>query len=262
MKFDMNRWALDLLRAPHRGALPIVSYPGAEMCAAGISDRPTLGCAIGPFSLAGHLLGVHQLMLLVRRAPGRIHALLARCTGYVMDYLRAFKEAGVNGVIVAEPTAGLLSASMAADFAFDYLKRIVESVQDSGFMVVLHNCGNATPQVEPMVATGARAFHFGNAVDLAVILSRIPPDRLAMGNIDPSGVMSLGTPAAAHHKVLDVLSETAAFPNFVLSTGCDLPPGSPLANLEAFYAGLARYNRSRGNARNRSACTRPPPTRH
>jgi uroporphyrinogen decarboxylase len=36
-----------------------------------------------------------------------------------------------------------------------------------------------------------------------------------------------------------LLAVTAAFPQFILSSGCDVPAGSPLANLEAFFAAAA-----------------------
>ena len=40
-----------------------------------------------------------------------------------------------------------------------------------------------------------------------------------------------------------LLTDTAAYPNFVLSTGCDTPPGVPEANLAALFAAVERANR-------------------
>ena len=42
--------------------------------------------------------------------------------------------------------------------------------------------------------------------------------------------------------VTQLLEQTAAYPNFVLSTGCDVPPGVPEANIQVYYAALAAYN--------------------
>jgi len=46
-------------------------------------------------------------------------------------------------------------------------------------------------------------------------------------------------------RVRSLLEEMQGFPNFVLSSGCDVPPGSPLANIDAFFATLERYNAQR-----------------
>ncbi len=43
-------------------------------------------------------------------------------------------------------------------------------------------------------------------------------------------------------RTLDLLEEMAKYRNFVLSTGCEIPPGTPLANLDAFYKTLDIFN--------------------
>ena len=43
---------------------------------------------------------------------------------------------------MAEPLAGLLSPDLAQEFSADYVKQIVDAVQDDNFLVVYHNCGN------------------------------------------------------------------------------------------------------------------------
>ncbi|MBP1628728.1 MAG: methylcobamide--CoM methyltransferase [Holophagaceae bacterium] len=219
----------------------------ARLCAKHITDRPTFGGVIGPFSLAGRLFDVTQIMVEVRRHPKMVHMLLSKCTEYILEYIRAFKTVGAHGVVMAEPTAGLLSPAMSKTFAYNYIRYMVDQVQDENFIVVLHNCGPATKQVSGMLGTNSRVLHFGNAVDMLDILPQVPPHVVACGNIDPSNVMRMGTPRLVREKVSELLFRTYTHRNFMLSTGCDVPPGTPQGNLEAFYATLADYNRTRGN---------------
>ena len=107
-------------------------------------------------------------------------------------YARAFKEAGANGVIVAEPAAGLISPAFCQTFSSDYVKRIVDAVQDESFMVVLHNCGNTSGQVTSMLFTGGQGLHFGNVVDMNQIMPQLPQDVVGFGNVDPLKVMKMG----------------------------------------------------------------------
>jgi uroporphyrinogen decarboxylase len=51
-------------------------------------------------------------------------------------------------------------------------------------------------------------------------------------------------PAEITAKVAQLLADTVAHRNFVLSSGCDLPPHTPLASLDAFYEALTRANAS------------------
>jgi hypothetical protein len=43
-------------------------------------------------------------------------------------------------------------------------------------------------------------------------------------------------------KAAELLKKTANYHNFVLSSGCDAPPGTPINNMDAFYDTLAVYN--------------------
>jgi len=63
-----------------------------------------------------------------------------------------------------------------------------------------------------------------------------------MGNVDPVGVMKMKTPSEIKTYITDLLQRTATFDNFVLSTGCDLPPHVPAENIVAFFEALHEYN--------------------
>ena len=45
-----------------------------------------------------------------------VETVLEKVTEFLIAYTKAFKEAGANGVVMAEPAAGLLSPSLMDDF--------------------------------------------------------------------------------------------------------------------------------------------------
>jgi len=214
----------------------------AELVAKNIKDRPTFGGAIGPFSLAGRLFDMTEIMVMAMLEPETVHVVVDKCTQFLIEYAKAFKNAGANGIILAEPAAGLLSPEMCSDFSSNYVKRIVDAVQDEHFMVILHNCGNTKNLVPSLLSTGAMAFHFGNAVNMTDILPQIPWGRIAFGNIDPAGVFKNGSVNDMKLKTWELLEKTANYKNFVLSSGCDVPPGTALENVQAFYDTLEKFN--------------------
>lgn len=214
----------------------------AALAAADIVDRPVFGGAIGPFSLACRLMEMGKFMVMLRREPETAEALLEKATAFLIDYVSAYKEAGANGVILAEPAAGLISPTFCLRFSSEYVRRILNAVQDDDFIVILHNCGNTEILIAAMLYTGADALHFGNVVDMRNILAQIPRDVLAFGNIDPVKVMRLGSVRDVKWKTLELLEQMSKHANFVLSTGCETPPGVPVANLDAFYKTLDIFN--------------------
>lgn len=207
-----------------------------------IKDRPVLGGIIGPFSLACRLMDMKAIILATRKTPDLVHAVLEKGTAFLLEYAKAVKATGANGVIVAEPAAGLLSPKSCDAFSSAYMKQIVDAVQDDEFTVILHNCGNTVKLVNSMLSTDAGGLHFGNSVKMSDILPQVPSDRLAFGNIDPAGTFKLGTADQVAEKVTTLLNEMKGYDNFVLSSGCDIPPGTPMENIDAFFAALDAFN--------------------
>ncbi len=171
-----------------------------------------------------------------------IHLLLEKCTALIMEYNKEIKRLGAQGVIMAEPAAGLLSETLCQKFSSAYVKKIVDAVQDDTFLVVLHNCGQTKHLVNSMLSTGAEMLHFGNAVDMADILPQIPKDKLVGGNIAPVDVFKNGSEYAVMKETMLLLDKADNYPNFIISSGCDIPPGTPLANIDAFFNTIALFN--------------------
>ena len=235
--------AIKALRVPEVGeGRTSVYIKAAELAARNIKDRPAFGGEIGPFSLAGRLFDMTEIMVGLMLEPGSVHMLLEKCTEFLVEYAKAFKEAGANGIIIAEPAPGLLSPDNCTEFSSNYVKRIVKAVQDDHFMVILHNCGNTRNLVPSLLSTGAAGLHFGNAVDMRDIMPQIPWGKIAFGNIDPAGTFKNGTVENMKEKTWELLENTANYKNFVLSSGCDVPPGTPAGNVEAFYDTLSLFN--------------------
>ena len=212
------------------------------LIAKNITDKPVYAGCVGPFSLAGRLFDLSEMMMAMYIEPETVSLLLEKCTAFLVEYLKAIKATGVDGVFVAEPAAGLTSGEDCSAFSSKYVKRMVEAVQDESFTLILHNCGNTGHCTSAMVETGAGGLHFGNKVDMVDALESCPLDRLAMGNIDPVGIMKMSSPSELKNSVRELLVRTSGYPNFILSTGCDVPPGVPEENIRAFYEAVNEYN--------------------
>lgn len=207
-----------------------------------IQDRPVFAGVIGPFSLAGRLLDVSEAMIYCYAEPAMVHLVLEKATEFITAYCQAFKAVGANGVVIAEPLAGLLSPSLAAEFSSAYVKQIVEAVQDQNFIVIYHNCGNSViKSIDSILSTGASAYHFGNAIKMSEILPLIPTDKIVMGNIDPGAQFLNGSPESIREATLSLLNECGEYPNFMISSGCDIPPLAKWENIEAFFAAVEEY---------------------
>lgn len=213
-----------------------------RLAAETIHDKPLFSGMIGPYSLAGRLYDMSEIMLLIYIDPAAAGKLLQKCTDFLIEYGKALKATRANGVILAEPAAGLLSNDDCMNFSSIYVKQIIDALQDDEFAIVLHNCGNKGQCTKAMLATGSMGYHFGNAIDMLDAINELPADILAIGNLDPVGVFKMSTSDIVGKQTYDLLEKLSGYPNFVISTGCDTPPEVPFANIDAFYNAVRQFN--------------------
>jgi len=233
---------VDAMAVPEVGAARTGMYiEAAQKACRLITDRPVFSGVIGPFSLSGRLMDMTEIMVNCYAEPDLVHKCMEKATAFLTAYIAAYKAAGVAGIVMAEPASGLLSPELIAEFSTPYVKRIVDALQDESFAIVYHNCGNTTPLLSSIQTIGAYGYHFGNAIDLAQTLEAMPKDVAIMGNVDPAAQFRNGTPESIYQNTIAVLKECAKYPNFVISSGCDIPPLAPWQNIDAFFRAVADF---------------------
>ena len=71
-------------------------------------------------------------------------------------------------------------------------------------------------------------------VNLKEAAQKIPENVVIMGNISPAQTMMFGTKQDVQKEVMEIMENMKNYPNFILSTGCDLPQETPQENIEVF----------------------------
>lgn len=127
-----------------RGRVP-VSLAAIAAEKVQIADKPLLAGVIGPFSLAGRLMDVSEILYACVDEPETVHLVVEKAAQFVTSYIQALREAGADGVVMAEPLAGVLSPAMMEEFSCGAVQAVISAVQRADFPVVYHNCGRLAP---------------------------------------------------------------------------------------------------------------------
>jgi uroporphyrinogen decarboxylase len=193
------------------------------------------GCE-GPITAAGSVWGVENLMRNMIKNPQAVHKVLSSVTDTIIDFLNAQMEAGVLAVGLADPTASLtcISPQFFQEFEVPYLKKITRKVNSPAFL--LHVCGEAQNIVDKVSKISNILIFSVDQVNLRQAKKQIGNRFvLLLGNVN-TGIMRRGTPADVEAAVKVCLQEGAFSEprgKFILSTGCDIGPGTPPENIEA-----------------------------
>lgn len=189
-----------------------------------------------PFSLAAALMGLARIMLKVMDDAPFVEALMHRCCEYASAYGRALGGAGADLLSGGDSPAGLLGPARYASVAQPFEERLVRELKRATAKPVsLHLCGDATPYLAGMAATGADVLECDHAVDLAQACRTVGPDVTLWGNLDPVAVLAQGTPEQVRAEARKALAavHAAGHRRFVLSSGCTLAVDTPARNVTA-----------------------------
>jgi len=191
----------------------------------------------GPYSLAALLMGADEAAMETVLHPDDLHQVCQFTTEKIQEYVRLLIAAGAQVICILEPSAVMLGPEQFWEFSASYVRHLNDSCRYTGVATIYHTCGNTMHLVDKMAESGVDAVSLDSpeaGVDLPAVAADLSPDVLILGNINPTGSLLHGTPADVESEVTDLLKRMAPYPNFILSTGCDLPQETPLENIHAF----------------------------
>ena len=194
-------------------------------------------CDQAPFSLAGLMRGQADWLvdLLDPEKHEAAFALLRYCERAAAQFMGLMAEAGADMVSNGDSPAGpdVVSPAMYARFAQPSEARLVEEAHRLGLPYGLHICGDTTRILGGMLATGADALELDYKTDAAAAHAAMKARAAFIGNIDPSGVLALGSPADVERATRQLVELFADTPRFILNAGCAIPAETPPGNLRA-----------------------------
>jgi MtaA/CmuA family methyltransferase len=149
---------------------------------------------------------------------------------------------GADFVEIGDSTAGpdVCSPRIYRKFAFPFEVRLAAELSARSIPLVLHICGNTTAIMGDMAATGATLLEFDYKADMARC-REAAGERVLVGNVDPSGVMALGTAEQVSDECRKAIAVLGANGRFILSPGCTLPATTPPENVEAMVEAARNY---------------------
>ena len=194
-------------------------------------------CDQAGFSLACLMRGIEQWMMDIvdEDSRERVERLLEYCTGVTMQFLRLMAATGCDMLSNGDSSAGtsLISPRLYRRFGLPYEQRLAAYSHELGLPWALHICGNANPILADMAATGGDAFEIDYKTDAVRARQTWKDQCTFIGNIDPSGVLALGTVELVESRTRELLQVFAGEPRFILNAGCALPATTPPENLQA-----------------------------
>ena len=203
----------------------------------GGNTLPVIGWVEGPFAEACDLMGLDEVMFNLYDEEEAVHQLLSITLEQAKAFALAQIEAGADLIGIGDAAASLVGPDHYRAFVLPYQQQLVQAIHHRGVKVKLHICGNINRVVDLAAASGADMIDCDHMVDLrAAAQAARAQGACVCGNFDPVGVVLHGTPQEVARAVEDC-ARLGTGTNFI-APGCEVPRGTPHANLEAIHQAL------------------------
>jgi len=202
-------------------------------------EVPIMGWVEGALAEAADLRGVSNLLMDLILAPDWVEELLEVCVEVAVNFAQAQVDAGADIIGLGDAIASQVSPKMYRRFALPYEQRIFAAVHEMGALARLHICGDTGAIVDDMDSSGADIIDLDWMVDMEAAASNYG-DRVSFcGNFDPVAVMLQGSADQVFNSTISCMQMGGS--RSFSAAGCEIPDGTPEANIRAQSRALAEF---------------------
>lgn len=191
------------------------------------------------FSWACSVVGVERFLKWLIKKPDLAHYLIRTFTDWSLTRLpKQSERLGTDGVLgfSGSPTSSnqLISPKQFEEFVLPSYKEVQEKLKVLGYKTTyVHICGEHNenlPYWSQIDFGDPGIIGVGHEVKLETAAQYFPND-IILGNLEPA-IVQTGTPEEVYEATREVVEQGKKIEGgYIFSTGCDLPPKSPIENV-------------------------------
>jgi MtaA/CmuA family methyltransferase len=185
----------------------------------------------GPCAEGADLRGINTLMMDFYDDPGFVRDLFGFIVEMELRFARAQVDAGCDLIGLGDAASSLVGPEIYEQFVWPFEKQLVDGLHAMGTRVRLHICGNTRSIAAGMGRLGCDIVDIDFPVPFAEARAKTGPGQVLLGNLNPVAVLKNGTPEGVTAAV--AACHAQAGPAFIVGAGCEIPRGTPAANVTA-----------------------------
>jgi uroporphyrinogen decarboxylase len=193
-----------------------------------VNKVPLIGFSGAPFTLATYLIeggsskNYFQTKKMMFEAPALYGQLLDKITECTIVYLKGQVAAGAQALQIFDSWAGVLAPCDYAEFAFPYVRRIIDALKAVTEIPVIYFANNGASLLDITKDCGADVLGIDWRITLDKVVAKVGPNMAIQGNMDPIALFLPEDKLAARIKT--VLTEAQGARGHVFNLGHGIIP--------------------------------------
>ncbi len=214
------------------GRIPVV-VEAIKLLKKDFGDEVAVGVhVLGPFTLAGQLKELDELLEESFTAPEKTNDLLGKLSDVVVSAFKIYEEAGADYFTLREmgATSDVMSPKSFNSLVKPHLINVISKMPRPS---ILHICGNTNYIIESMAECGADAVSVDHKNDMAESRKKLGEKAIILSGFDPIKVLHQGSLADVKPEVLKMCEGASA-----VWPGCDIWPEVTPENMQELVVSL------------------------
>ena len=197
---------------------------------------------MGPLNMASQLVGIGNFLEMIASEPEELEKILEFTSEVCVQWGMAEVAAGADLITMGEAICSnkTIGPKHYKELGTKYHKKVVEEFNRRGQRLhTLHICGPIDSILLDIADTGVASLDIDAPVDFGKARSRLGKRLTMVGNIAPIEILN-STPERITYLCKQVLKDREGL-GLILSSGCNVPAGSPPENIHAIVNAAKIY---------------------
>jgi uroporphyrinogen decarboxylase len=183
---------------------------------------PIIGWVGGPFSMASFIvegkvpIPFDKVKRMMATDPKTLHALLGKLTEMCIRFIPAQIKAGADVIMILDLGPAWFSPKHYQEFAFPYIKQIVDAVKTPEVPIFFHTDGTSFLSA-PIADLNVDIIGFDWTINLADGIKRTGGKKTVLGNMEP--YLLFGPDRVIEKRVREIAEEGKSAPAHIFSLG-------------------------------------------
>ena len=205
------------------------------------NDVAIIGKTMGPWTLAYHVFGVENFLLMTVDDPAEVMRILHKLKEISVLFGEAQIAAGVDALTFPDHATGdLVSGEYYRRFLQDIHTEMVEALP---VPLILHICGATLDRMPYIAETGMASFHFDSKNDPHKAMDAVDGKIGLVGNINNPTTLYARGPAEVREEVFKCLDAGVQ----MIAPECAIPLATKLENLIAIPDAVKEWHETHAN---------------
>ena len=205
------------------------------------NDVAIIGKTMGPWTLAYHVFGVENFLLMTVDDPAEVMRILHKLKEISVLFGEAQIAAGVDALTFPDHATGdLVSGEYYRRFLQDIHTEMAEALP---VPLILHICGATLDRMPYIAETGMASFHFDSKNDPQKAMDAVDGKIGVVGNINNPTTLYARGPAEVREEVFKCLDAGVQ----MIAPECAIPLATKLENLIAIPDAVKEWHETHAN---------------